>query len=126
VGDVGELEDVLQLTENHIMKNRLLGPDENINVKQRRMSDAVTIGIASGTAVSFFVLLAGLGVASVRETLPNGEPGDFAYKYFTYGNALFWWMVILTGLVVGIFVYVKILSDYFLSLPKQSSGATVS
>jgi hypothetical protein len=104
-----------------------LEPDENIEVRQRNMSDAVTIGIASGTAASFFVLLAGLGIASVRDKLPSGEPGDFAYKYFTYGNALFWWMVILTGLVIGIFVYVKILSDYFLALPKQSTTtATVT
>ena len=90
------------------------------------MADAVTIGIASGSAASFLILLAGLGVASVRDKLPTGEQGDYSYKYFTYGNALFWWMVTLTGLVVGIFVYVKILSDYFLALPKQSSSATVT
>jgi uncharacterized membrane protein len=84
------------------------------------MADAVTLGLIAGSFGSIFVILGGLAAASSKDSVT----GDYSYKYFTFGNGLFWWLVILTALVVGMLIYVKILSDYFLSLPKQS--ATVS
>jgi hypothetical protein len=84
------------------------------------MADAVTLGLIAGSFGSIFVILGGLAAASSKDSVT----GDYSYKYFTFGNGLFWWLIILTALVVGMLIYVKILSDYFLSLPKQS--ATVS
>jgi|DEB19_MinimDraft_3_1074340.scaffolds.fasta_scaffold491796_1 uncharacterized membrane protein len=84
------------------------------------MADAVTLGLIAGSFGSIFVILGGLAAASSKDSVT----GDYSYKYFTFGNGLFWWLVILTALVVGMLIYVKMLSDYFLSLPKQS--ATVS
>ena len=55
----------------------------------------------------------------------NPGDGDYAFKYFTAGNGIFWWMILLTALVIGLLVYVILLNQYFSQLPKQSAGATV-
>ena len=100
---------------------------ENIDVRQRNMSDAVGIGLTSGVVASAFIILGGLAIASKREVLPTGDLGEYSYTFFTYGLGLYTWMVIMTSLLVGIFVYVKFISDYFRNLPKQSNTtATVT
>jgi hypothetical protein len=91
------------------------------------MSDAVGIGLFAGAVGGILIILGGAVYAAARDKLPNGELGDYSFKYFTYGNGVFWWLLLLTGAVVGLFVYVKFLSDYFSELPKQQSNvATVS
>ena len=84
------------------------------------MADAVTLGLVTGTFGSIFVVLGGLAAASSKDSVT----GEYSYKYFTYGNGLFWWLVILTALVVGMLIYVKMLTDYFLKLPTQTSTST--
>jgi hypothetical protein len=84
------------------------------------MADAVTLGLIAGSFGSIFVILGGLAAASSKDSVT----GDYSYKYFTFGNGLFWWLVILTSLVVGMVIYVKMLTDYFLKLPKQSATVT--
>jgi hypothetical protein len=84
------------------------------------MADAVSLGLIVGTFGSIFVILGGLAAASSKDS----ATGDYSYKYFTYGNGLFWWLVLLTALVVGMIIYVKILTDYFLKLPKQTTSST--
>jgi len=70
-----------------------------------------------------FIIIGGLVVATQRDSIS----GDFSYKYYTYGLGLFAWMVIITALLAGVLVYVKLLSDYFTQLPKQSATtATVT
>jgi hypothetical protein len=75
---------------------------------------------------SLFIILGGAAAATSRDKSPDGTPGDYAFKYFTYGNGLFWWLVFLTAAVVGLFIHVKSLTDYFNKLPQQSASATVT
>jgi uncharacterized membrane protein len=84
------------------------------------MADAVTLGLIAGSFGSIFVILGGLAAASSKDS----ATGDYSYKYFTFGNGLFWWLIVLTALVVGMLIYVKMLTDYFLKLPKQTSTST--
>jgi len=103
------------------MKNPSSSRDENIDVKQS-MADPTSLGLIGGVASSIFVVLGGLAVATVKDS----TTGDYSYKYFTYGYGLFFWLVFMTAISIGLLVYVKILSDYFQQLPKQSTTATVS
>ena len=96
-------------------------PRENIDVKQS-MADPISLGLIGGVGASIFIVLGGLAAATVKDS----TSGDYSYKYFTYGYGLFFWLVFLTAISVGLLVYVKILSDYFHQLPKQSTSATVS
>ena len=91
------------------------------------MSDGVSIGLFAGSFASIFVVLGGLAAATSRNKLPNGDLGDYSYKYFTYGYGLFFWLILLTAMLTGVLIYVKILSDYFEKLPKQlDTTATVT
>jgi hypothetical protein len=86
------------------------------------MSDLVGVGLFAGTAASVFIVLGGLVFFVAR----NPNDGDFVFKYFTTGNGIFWWMLLLTALVIGLLIYVIILNQYFNQLPRQSGTATVT
>jgi uncharacterized integral membrane protein len=86
------------------------------------MSDLVGVGLFAGSAASVFIVLGGLVFFVAR----NPSDGDFVFKYFTGGNGLFWWLILLTALVVGLLIYVIILNEHFNQLPRQTGTATVS
>jgi hypothetical protein len=95
------------------MLNRIRLLEENVDVKQRGM-DAISIGIFAGSISSVLVILGG------AITLAGGK-----YEYFTYGAGLFMWLIALSSLIVGLFVYCHILSTALSALPTQSASATV-
>ena len=65
------------------------------------MSDAVGLGLFAGGVGGVLIILGGAVYAAARDKLPNGEFGDYSFKYFTYGNGVFWWLVLLTAAVAG-------------------------
>ena len=70
---------------------------------------------------SIFIILGGAALFVAKD-----QTGDYVYKMFTFGPGLFWWLLIITGLLVGTLIYVKALNDYFSQLPRQIENAKVA
>ena len=48
------------------------------------------------------------------------------YKWFVQEGVLFVWLVLLTALLVGTFVYTSILTTFLTEQPNQKANATVT
>jgi hypothetical protein len=85
------------------------------------MADTVGVGLFTGAMASIFVVLGGAALFVARD-----QKGEYLFTYFTQGSGIFWWMLILTSLLVGTLIYVKFINDYFSQLPKQIQNANVT
>jgi hypothetical protein len=103
------------------VKNPPCPLDENIDVKQRKMSDAVGMGLVAGFSASVFICIGGL--IAVYTNFGDEQ----LYRFLVSDERLFGWLVLLTALLVGCLIYLKVLVDFFREQPKQiTSSVTVT
>jgi hypothetical protein len=77
--------------------------------------DATVQGILYGITSSVGIAL--IGALAMQED---------RYKWFVQEGVLFVWLVLLTALLVGTFVYTSILTTFLTEQPNQKANATVT
>jgi len=102
------------MTESSLTILTLFPQQENVDVEQRNMQDPVLAGIAWGVFIAVFVVFGGTLAVSTNN-----------YEWFTYGTGLFFWNLVLTALMLGLFIHTYIITNYLSQLPSQKDAKVV-
>jgi hypothetical protein len=87
---------------------------ENVDVEQRDMDDPVLAGLMWGIFLAVFVVFGGTLVATSN-----------SYEWMTTGIIIFYWNLIITALILGLFVYTYTLTNFIYKQPKQIDSKVI-